>query len=587
MTTEGRSAYLALLDNAGNILREEYPAGALSPEMRSVVTLSNGFFAAGREYHTETGYDARFIQLSPDLQTLADSTYSRPGTQYINRLVPVVGGVLGVGAAVNDTLNTLEGWAVFLDDAEQPIWECQVTGMESGEFTDAVPLPEGGYLLFGNRRSGGEYDWWTVRIDGNGDYLGETVYSFDGQDQATRALLCPDGSIDLCGSVQDGLHGSNDLMIRHIALDGSEIWMRQYGSTSMDVAKDAICLGETGVLLIGSKTGPDGILADYYLLAADAEGNSIWSLSLGTMATDIPDAACLGSDGNWTIVGHSLLVDPDDSSPYIIRMKGLFAAFTVTPQEGAAPLTCAFIDRSYPPEAVRNWDFDNDGEIDSSTHDPVYIYTIPEFYNPRLLLEWNGYASEETGQVNVLSGAPPTLVSFEPADSSITVFEDSEISFSIEISDPDSTPLYRWECDGSIIGSDLPNCETTFSEPGEHDITVTIVSGLDSLSCQWHVRVEELGIETSTSIGTFGWISVSSNQTLAFYLSEMTAPTIRIYDIRGRRVRTILPGQMATGRHQVQWDGRNDRGRLVGEGVYLYRLDANFRTCVRRGVRLR
>jgi hypothetical protein len=34
---------------------------------------------------------------------------------------------------------------------------------------------------------------------------------------------------------------------------------------------------------------------------------------------------------------------------------------------------------------------------------------------------------------------------------------------------------------------------------------------------------------------------------------------------------------MKGGRHAVEWDGRNDRGQLVGSGVYFYRLvEPNF-----------
>jgi len=47
---------------------------------------------------------------------------------------------------------------------------------------------------------------------------------------------------------------------------------------------------------------------------------------------------------------------------------------------------------------------------------------------------------------------------------------------------------------------------------------------------------------------------------------------IAIYDVRGRRVRTLVHGIAAAGYKEVVWDGRNDSGGRVVSGVYLYQL---------------
>ena len=47
-----------------------------------------------------------------------------------------------------------------------------------------------------------------------------------------------------------------------------------------------------------------------------------------------------------------------------------------------------------------------------------------------------------------------------------------------------------------------------------------------------------------------------------------------IYDVAGRRVRTLLDGQRTATRHTVVWDGRNDAGDGMPPGVYFVRLEA-------------
>lgn len=45
-----------------------------------------------------------------------------------------------------------------------------------------------------------------------------------------------------------------------------------------------------------------------------------------------------------------------------------------------------------------------------------------------------------------------------------------------------------------------------------------------------------------------------------------------VYDLLGRKVRTLIAGRLKGGRHEAVWTGRNDGGRAAASGVYLYRL---------------
>lgn len=49
---------------------------------------------------------------------------------------------------------------------------------------------------------------------------------------------------------------------------------------------------------------------------------------------------------------------------------------------------------------------------------------------------------------------------------------------------------------------------------------------------------------------------------------------LRIYDILGREVRTLVNDRHDAGRYTVTWDGMNNMGRQVSSGVYIYHLRA-------------
>lgn len=50
--------------------------------------------------------------------------------------------------------------------------------------------------------------------------------------------------------------------------------------------------------------------------------------------------------------------------------------------------------------------------------------------------------------------------------------------------------------------------------------------------------------------------------------------SLRIYDVAGQRVRTLVDDALHPGSHEMRWDGTDDRGVPVGGGVYVVRLQA-------------
>ncbi|MBD3222638.1 hypothetical protein GF314_15495, partial [bacterium] len=46
-------------------------------------------------------------------------------------------------------------------------------------------------------------------------------------------------------------------------------------------------------------------------------------------------------------------------------------------------------------------------------------------------------------------------------------------------------------------------------------------------------------------------------------------------DVRGRRVRSLLRGEIPAGSHTVRWNGRDQEGRRVASGQYLARLEVH------------
>ena len=50
--------------------------------------------------------------------------------------------------------------------------------------------------------------------------------------------------------------------------------------------------------------------------------------------------------------------------------------------------------------------------------------------------------------------------------------------------------------------------------------------------------------------------------------------SLRIYDVSGRLIRTLVDGVAPSGLRSASWDGTNDAGEPVTSGMYFYRLTA-------------
>jgi hypothetical protein len=62
---------------------------------------------------------------------------------------------------------------------------------------------------------------------------------------------------------------------------------------------------------------------------------------------------------------------------------------------------------------------------------------------------------------------------------------------------------------------------------------------------------------------------------------------LSVYDVAGRRVATLVEGEVEAGRHDAVWDGTSDSGEAVATGVYFARLSASGETRAQKMILLK
>jgi hypothetical protein len=72
--------------------------------------------------------------------------------------------------------------------------------------------------------------------------------------------------------------------------------------------------------------------------------------------------------------------------------------------------------------------------------------------------------------------------------------------------------------------------------------------------------------------------------TIRFTIPEDGDVSLIVYDVLGRRVRTLVNGKKRADHYEVIWDGSNDQGNTVASGVYFYRLKTASRNASKKMV---
>ncbi|MCD4818808.1 MAG: T9SS type A sorting domain-containing protein [Candidatus Cloacimonetes bacterium] len=70
--------------------------------------------------------------------------------------------------------------------------------------------------------------------------------------------------------------------------------------------------------------------------------------------------------------------------------------------------------------------------------------------------------------------------------------------------------------------------------------------------------------------------------TIDFSLKETDNVSLKVYNIKGQLVKTLVNEKKETGNHSIVWNGKDNNDRKVSSGVYFYQINADEFTDVKK-----
>ena len=221
------------------------------------------------------------------------------------------------------------------------------------------------------------------------------------------------------------------------------------------------------------------------------------SSSLYTEPISITDDVTL----NYVAVDSANNTSPVQTETYTIDY--IDADFTSNTTNGLAPLTVQFTDTSNGNITTWEWDFDNDGVVDSTEQNPTHTYDIVGTYTVKLTVTGPGGSSTttKTGYISVNSAAPVARF--------ISDLANGVAPLEVQFIDQSTGDVTGWEWDfqnDGIIDSTEQNPTHTYGTPGTYTVKL-IVTGpagsssttkMDYITVKYPVPVAEFTVDNTT-----------------------------------------------------------------------------------------
>jgi len=166
-------------------------------------------------------------------------------------------------------------------------------------------------------------------------------------------------------------------------------------------------------------------------------------------------------------IGFRVVLGPVMSTPLPIPV----ASFTVTPSAGIAPLSVQFTDTSTNGPTSWQWDFQDDGVVDSTVQNPTHVYSTPGVYPVRLTVANPLGSSSFLLAPGIHSQALAPVASFTATPTS------GVAPLQVQFTDTSANSPTSWQWDfenDGTVDSTLRNPSWSFAQAGTYSVRLVV-----------------------------------------------------------------------------------------------------------------
>lgn len=181
-----------------------------------------------------------------------------------------------------------------------------------GTFTDSATCVkqtiDGGYIVSGSIQPTSNVaasEMHLIKTDVNGSTLWAKNYGGLNADAGNSVEQTTDGGYIVAGWTKSFGAGAEDFYLVKTNPYGDTLWTKTYGGAASEKANCVQQTTDGGYILVGSTSSFGASFINAYLVKTDANGDSLWTKTYGTVGLNLGNFVQQTSDGGYIIAGSN------------------------------------------------------------------------------------------------------------------------------------------------------------------------------------------------------------------------------------------------------------------------------------------
>jgi hypothetical protein len=199
---------------------------------------------------------------------------------------------------------------------------CKAIGGEKDDWgLSLIQTSDGGYAIAGSTESfGGWRDVYVVKLDANGNLQWTKTIGGESWDWGNSLIQTSDGGYVIAGGTSSFGAGEADVYVVKLDANGNLLWTKTIGGPASEEGKSLIQTSDGGYAIAGYTISFGAGEADVYVVKLNANGNLQWTKTIGGPADEIGNSLIQTSDGGYAIASTTNSFGTGERDVYVVKL---------------------------------------------------------------------------------------------------------------------------------------------------------------------------------------------------------------------------------------------------------------------------